>query len=423
MTVPGDRPLHLVLFYCFAAFVFCSTFSIAASQIALGMALVIFLVIVFWEKHQPFVRPLRRFYLFVALYVAWLFVTAATGETPLRSMWILKEEWLFLIIPIGIFLFRNERFSERLILTLAASLVLISVYGCIQHFTGVYWFKREALTTMDESVYRLSGNFSHPLTFGNYMVTASLFCLGLAFSRFRKPVGWKHVLIITAGLLGALTTAIANSRGPALALMCGLILLSVLVRRLSVALIGLALVVVIATSSSPGFVDRLEEKFRVDTKLRYEGGRFFIWNNSLKIIRDHPILGVGQGNFKTEYVKHLRPDIGRHRKYTHAHCDILNVAAIAGIPGLILYLGLWGAILASFWRCFRNNLLSDGARSFCLAAFLASIVFGVTSLTEATFADEEVRQLLMLFWAVGLSVSYKDKEKLTSTANVPIDST
>jgi len=35
------------------------------------------------------------------------------------------------------------------------------------------------------------------------------------------------------------------------------------------------------------------------------------------------------------------------------------------------------------------------------------VAFVITSLTEATFADEEVREMLMFIWAVGLAGSYK----------------
>ena len=46
-------------------------------------------------------------------------------------------------------------------------------------------------------------------------------------------------------------------------------------------------------------------------------------------------------------------------------------------------------------------------RRLSLAAFIGSVMFFLTSLIEATFADEEVRQLLMLIWAVGLGIWYK----------------
>ena len=81
-------------------------------------------------------------------------------------------------------------------------------------------------------------------------------------------------------------------------------------------------------------------------------------------------------------------------------------AAIAGIPGLLLYLGVWCSVILCFWRGY-SIANPPHYRGLCLAAFLASLVFMVSSLTEATFADEEVRQLAMFVWAAGLSVWYK----------------
>ncbi|MCH7689568.1 MAG: hypothetical protein IIA17_00810, partial [candidate division Zixibacteria bacterium] len=49
-----------------------------------------------------------------------------------------------------------------------------------------------------------------------------------------------------------------------------------------------------------------------------------------------------------------------------------------------------------------NSQISRSKRIFCAAAAVGSIAFFMTSLTEATFSDEEVRQLLMFVWAAGL---------------------
>jgi hypothetical protein len=43
------------------------------------------------------------------------------------------------------------------------------------------------------------------------------------------------------------------------------------------------------------------------------------------------------------------------------------------------------------------------------ASLLGSAAFAVTSLFEATFADEEVRQLLMFVWALGLASVYQER--------------
>jgi len=110
---------------------------------------------------------------------------------------------------------------------------------------------------------------------------------------------------------------------------------------------------------------------------------------------------VGQGNFYDEYVSRLPADIPPERKLTHAHNDFINVAAIAGIPGALFFAGIWLAVLHLMWHAYRNERFSPNGRAFCLAAFLGAVAFLMTSLIEATFADEEVRQMLMFVWAIG----------------------
>ena len=408
MTRRSSRLLRRTLFLFFALFAFCSASSIAASQMALGVSLVLFLVIAMVDRHRSHEKPLRWFYLSVLLYVAWLFVTALLGATPLKSMFILKEEWLFLIVPLGVYLFRSEKISEWLLLSLGMGSIIASVFGVFRFLQDMHWFQAPFNVEDGSSVYQLSGFFSHSLTYGNYMAVVSLFLLGFTVSSFDRFRGWKRTLLVSSIVLTMIATGLSNARGPVLALAVGLVASGFLFQKMRYALVTLLIVILVGSVASGGLVQRFKEQFHVDTQLRYEGGRLFIWNNSLKVIRDHPLLGVGQGNFRGEYIKQLRPDIGERRKLTHAHSDYLNVAAIAGIPGLLFYLGVWGVVLRYLWRGIRATEFSHFRRSLSIGAFLASVGFMVSSLTEATFADEEVRQLMMFIWAAGLSVWYNE---------------
>jgi O-antigen ligase len=416
MTLHSSRLLCRLLFLFFALFAFCSAFSIAASQMALGVSLVLFLVMATVERHQSFAKPLRWFCLSVLLYVVWLFVTALAGAAPIKSILILKEEWLFLIVPIGIYLFQNEKTSEWLLLSIGAGSIIASVYGLFIFLQDMRWFQAPFYVEGGSSVYQLSGFFSHSLTYGNYMAVVSLFLLGFTVSSFDYFHGWKRTLLVSSIVLTIIATGLSNGRGPILALAVGLILFGLLFKKMRYALVTLLIVILAGSVASGGLVQRFKEQFHVDTQLRYEGGRLFIWDNSLKVIGDHPLLGVGQGNFRDEYIKHLREDIGEHRKLTHAHSDYLNVTAIAGIPGLLLYLGIWVVVLRYLWRGVRAAQFSGFRRSLSIGALLASVGFMVSSLTEATFADEEVRQLMMFIWAAGLSVWYNE-----STSSEEVD--
>ena len=91
---------------------------------------------------------------------------------------------------------------------------------------------------------------------------------------------------------------------------------------------------------------------------------------------------------------------------------VVDLGSGAGIPGLVFYLFIWGAVIRYRWKAYRHKGFSDQSRSLALAALLASVTFFTSSVTDATFADEEVRQLLMFFWAAGLAVWYKEGRAL-----------
>ena len=135
----------------------------------------------------------------------------------------------------------------------------------------------------------------------------------------------------------------------------------------------------------------------------------------MKVIGENPVVGVGVGNFRREYITHLRPDIGGNRKLGHAHNDPLNIAAIAGIPGGLIFLSLWAVLFSYLWKGWQRWRTDPVSSPFILGAILASAVFFITSLTEATFADEEVRQMLMFVWSAGLWSWYKNRKDSATT--------
>lgn len=72
---------------------------------------------------------------------------------------------------------------------------------------------------------------------------------------------------------------------------------------------------------------------------------------SLKMIRDHPVLGVGPGNFIHAFERYSFPNrrgLARYGKQAEfAHNEALHIAAVTGVPGLLL---LAGVLLLAFGR-------------------------------------------------------------------------
>ena len=130
--------LNDFLFFFYTLFIFSSIFSIAIAQTALGMALIIFLILILYKRFNPFSKELQWFYLSIAIYISWLFISSLMGPSPLESVTKIKEEWLFVAVIIGIYLFRYEKFNDRIITVFSVGIIIVSVYGFIQFFTGTF---------------------------------------------------------------------------------------------------------------------------------------------------------------------------------------------------------------------------------------------------------------------------------------------
>jgi len=388
----------------FALFLFAGSFSIAGSQIALGLS-VVFMAVALARRPEKFVwSELRAVWIAILACLTWQVASSLLGNHPVNSVWSLREEWLFLAIPVAVYLFRRAERAERLVMVLAVGLLLISIYGVIQHFTGVHWFRDHPLSQYGQTA-RPAGNFSHPLTYGNYLVTGLMFGLGYLMVRFRSLVIWRRWLLSATVASGLVATAFLNSRGPMLAAVGGLVALGVFARKtryVAIIIVGAALV---AWISSPSLVDELAARLNRDLTPSHPLSRLYIWDHTLQIIGQHPITGVGAGNFSAEYDRTTADETEPHYPMGHAHSDYLNIAALYGIPGLLLYLGMWGAVLRRLYRTYRKSERTSLARGLALGALVATVAFAVASLTEAAFADEEVRQLLMALWGAGLAAT------------------
>jgi O-antigen ligase len=392
--------LNDFLFFFFGLFIFSSTFSIAIAQIALGVCVLLFLIIIIKFKYNPFPKRLSVFYSMIGLYITWNIIASLLGDIPSRSLLTLKQEWLFLAIPIGIYVLGWEKYRRKIIIAFACGVLLISIYAIIQHFTGIYWFKDNPLYPAFDIGYRVKGFFPHRLTFGNYYAVASSFLIGYYFWGNKKFSPLEKRLLITAAILGSIATLFSYSYGPIFALIATIVLLAIL-KNLKIGLITiLAGLTILITSIFllPGLKSQLNTKIYTESSITNEASRIYIWSNAIKMIEDNPVFGVGAANYG-ETLKKINPG---HRIHAHAHNDLLHIGAVSGLPGMIIWFGIWVLIFIYLKNCMisSNSLFLNNY--YWIAAIASSFAFFMTSITEATFSDEEVRHLLMFVWAVGL---------------------
>jgi O-antigen ligase len=124
---------------------------------------------------------------------------------------------------------------------------------------------------------------------------------------------------------------------------------------------------------------------RFDTAGDFSSSRFDIWSNTLALVREHPWLGVGFGEFNFAWT--LTPFPGRPIEFfDHSHNLVLNLLAEMGVPLGTLVVAL---LLVGLWHALRNAL-ADGrepdteARPYPTqrAAFVVVVLVSVHSMLE-----------------------------------------
>jgi len=394
------KVLNDFLFFFYGLFIFCSTFSIAVAQIALGISSLLFIIIIIKFRYNPFPKALRIFYLMIAMYIAWAVISSLMGENSIGSIVLLKQEWLFMAIPIGIYVLGFEKYRNKIIFFFACGVFLVSIYAVIQHFTGIHWFKKTALFPAFDFGYRVKGFFPHRLTFGNYYAVASVFFIGYYFWSNKIFSNFEKKLYILTTIMGVIATLYSYSYGPIFALILSLFLLA-LIKDSKRGLIIISAGFILATAFYlflPGLKDQIKTKINTEESITNEASRIYIWSNAVEMIEENPVFGVGPANFSDTFLKN-KPD---HRVHVHAHNDLLHLCAVIGIPGMVFWFGIWVMVLLYLKKYYFSSHYLFIDKKYCVAALAGSFAFFMTSISEATFSDEEVRQLLMFIWAVGL---------------------
>lgn len=125
--------------------------------------------------------------------------------------------------------------------------------------------------------------------------------------------------------------------------------------------------------------------------------RVMIWNASLEMIREHPILGTGPGNFQETYLA-LQPMFPPYLEWAvpHPHGIFLAFWLSTGLFGLIAFLWLTFSV---FRIIIRSFLSSDTTEERLLPALLFSLLFSILvhGLVDTPYFKND---LAFIFWSI-----------------------
>ena len=361
-------------------------FSIAGTQISLGLAVVAWCVKMFsegrWRVSATPIEPPLWTFVAVAL-VATLF-----SLQPLESFVRLKHLLLISLLYVILSNVRRERDLHRLAFVLIASAAATSAWGLGRYLTG--------------DTIKVLGTQSTTMTFGAMTVmTATLTASYFLFGRCRW---WQRLLFALALALQAAALSLSYVRGAYLGFAAGLFLLAALKQRRVVVYLVLALVL-LAFFLPHDVLDRLASIADVDKPSTQV--RLYQWKAALAIFRQHPILGVGWIDLGelTRQVVNLGPNVPEGVRNDvvgigHFHNMYIMVLVYFGTVGFLAFIWLLLRIGVKGYRTHRGVVrrYPDADALVCgsLAAFGGFLVAGMF---DWTFGDAEVVTVMWIMVA------------------------
>jgi O-antigen ligase len=336
---------------------------------------------------RRFPESLRSPFCFLLLlFAVFTVLSAVFSEDPARSCRHLPGLSLLLLVPMAMDLVDGVPRARTVFLAMAASGSALALLGIWQFVHG-----GDALQS------RIRGTLSHYMTFSGIALIAGCILLGFALEgrgRWRLA-GLACVLPFAAVLL-------TFTRGAYVGIVAALAVY-VVVRRPR-ALLGIAPALVLVYLLAPaGIRDRIRST--ADLSDRTNRDRIAMARAGARIVRDHPVFGLGPDMVEPYYPLYRDPDAPRW-SVPHLHNNAIQFAAANGLFTAAAYLAIVAMFLARVIVLLRRGSVPEGAVLWA-GALLAGWALTVAGLFEYNFGDTEVEMATLLIFAIPFSGASK----------------
>jgi O-antigen ligase len=373
-------------------------------QALIALSTLMATVVLFTKKTRtfPFLITLAA----IAFFVLWHFAGYAQAFAPTEFWATFSRNALFLAYLLLTFqLLRNQLLSFD---SLVKAGVLFGSFSALSLIPDLLQVVKTG--NYVENIYSATGWFAHK----NFAASALLMALPFLYLGTRnKNAIWKY-LAIGALSLAMLEIVLLRTRGVWLGFIGGvgatvlLQLLSVqkenkqlrLIGIGSAAFLGLLAIVFVASGSAEKLLDRRN----IDT-------RFFYWERSVQMAEEHPITGVGAGNWKINFPKYGLQGTNQsvmegETNIIRPHNDMLWVLAEMGIPAWIA-LAVFQLLL--LFICVKLLNHTDGEkRNYAMATIFGLVAFAVYGLGEFPIERPAAVGLLVLLAAQALRLGEEE---------------
>lgn len=153
------------------------------------------------------------------------------------------------------------------------------------------------------------------------------------------------------------------------------------------------LIIGILCGSVPSIANKVESIASISNQSNVE--RLRMWKSALNMAIDHPLLGVGLGNYSEAYQKKYILPEAKERTQGHAHNDFMQMLGENGMIGLSGFSVMFGYFMIYSFKKWKRN-----KNIFALMALGATAGFLFHGLTEYNFGSAGSIKLYWLVFAL-----------------------
>lgn len=379
------KDISVIIQYTLFFYALFSIISITISEIFFITS--IFLCIIDIIKNKKDIKNYLRNPLIIPIF-AFIFIhflSAIFGISPENSLKDVRKVYLFIMFFLTFYYLNNIEKIKMSLNFFTAGAGFVGLYAII---TSIYFKYIKGIS--DFRACSFSGN--HMQAGGMLMIAFIIIFTLFGYSiknnetKFKKAFYFVNLILVFFGLLFTYT------RSSYIAGFIGILIILFFIHKklLIFGLVGTLIAFVLTVNTS--FTQRL---IRTYTYFSGDSGkeRILMWRSGLKIIKDYPIFGIGTANLDKIYPKYINPE-AKEKNQGHLHNNILQIAVIDGIPGLVIFLWIFSVIFTNLFKFYTvsNEIFP---KYFLLSLFSVSVAFFINGLFEYNFFSSQV---VLLFW-------------------------
>lgn len=391
--------LDKAIFYCLCiyALTFCVSGEISDKIIGLGVLLGILRCIK--ERPKIYIPKvyIRALLVFFGVFFLLIFVSPDMARSA-REYWrYLNRMFPFLV---ALFFLSNRKQVIWMGVCLLIAIILNNGYAIYSHI----------VLLKSQGVWGRASGFDQ-----SYINLAGILVLTMPALSILLLAGnlqlIKRVTLILAFLICCIALFINGTRIawviiPFILLLLVFLLIKSWKKRVVVSSIGL-----IAGAAVIGLVPSVHDyaKGTFSAREASNRGHYFITVDSIHMITDHPVLGVGLGRFQKVFNEsYISPQTKEtDQMVPHAHNNTLHMLAQTGIIGCAAFWYMFGSFLLYSWRDWKRH------QSYpALIFFSATLAITLQGITDYSFGLHPVMRIYFLMLAMYLK--YQTYEEIVT---------